>query len=1249
MKRLVFLLVAPLLILFFLASGNGAPQHSVARQGATFNPHGNYSSTTDSCTACHQPLAAVSDPEQSCRECHPVAQTHKNEDCTTCHEPHGLTNNAALIQENIYEAPVWFDGSDYETVPTGVCYTCHDTTRFHGSSATNSHYENQDCTKCHPHTSGFSFNPVSCTVCHGKPPGSGAHDRHYDDDIDVSCTDCHQKVSRYQQAKHRNGQVTFADWERLSKTEVCNDCHGDASGVAEAKATWKEDGPITDCTGCHNTPEPGYLHGKAAPAVDKYWEVNGHGVGADQDRDLDCQGCHNPNAPHFEDSYNPRLWSSPQELCVRCHNDPSRVGADVSTHGNEGHDLSSQAKFAESCNTCHDPHGSGNLFAAQPVVRNNAVFFLSRSGDNSFDEPDDDNRDDLCATCHTSTAHNRNPSNWRERPHYEGADCAQCHKHETDGDPKTADAFMPQGGCLDCHGQRQDNGDNVPPGGRPPVDQDFHKNTHHLQGEARDDQCVVCHDQSTHGDGYIDLRSADGGANTRFILANQADLTNFCQDCHDDDGSTKAMVPGGSSSDPFRDNSNLFALAKTSTHSNEDYHNAIEGPFKETCNKCHAGHGSDNLSIIQAQINGNSIVFLSKTGKDSFDDPNKDDKNDLCATCHIGRTSLHPGGDHRPAGLPDLRGSDCTTCHLHDADQKLNTTDAFMPSCNGCHGTPPPPAADNVYPLDENLTPHQKHAGLESGQYAMECGTCHEWRAPGYSGHVTEPRSYQDVFFSNLNPGGSYNRSTRTCAGVGCHSNGDPSTDDLVMHTPNWNENSSLSCSGCHGDQYNLSTAAHDKHLLPIYRDRGGDAIGCFECHADTARNNNNDAIANTAYHVDFQKQVAMDLSDLWGIKGDGSFNSGDLSCANSLCHSDGAASREQPGSPSYTMSRWSDPLSGMCNTCHSISPADLTTGAHAKHFDSSNQGPGITDCATCHSSYGTSTHVNGKVEFKDGKTLSQTAVCNDCHSPGGAVNGVAEARSKWLSDQPLSCEGCHDAQPSIVKGVASPDIAGDGSNYGFNVDGHGSRGFSCSACHQKTPESIHFDGIANTYDAEQDNYNRTRWLTFNGLNIPINESEFYNSGNYAQCYMCHQEADQVGLAEGYSNALFTHSNPPPAGYPLSVPEVETRFRNERFEGFNFGNVPANVHWDHLDMNQINWDSDADGSSDSKPSCATCHDPHGVKSYANGVNHPAMTYADMAIVHGQDENGAYGEVTSSDYSARCTTCHPSVGVRYYRP
>ncbi|MCO6449479.1 MAG: CxxxxCH/CxxCH domain-containing protein [Caldilineales bacterium] len=1010
--RFAPLLILTVVLLLLLNAGSSNLWRVTALQGAPFNPHGNYSASTSSCMTCHQPHVLVTDPETACYSCHPTALTHKQNECATCHEPHAKTDNAALIQKAIFGKEVRFDGRRFDGGSWAICETCHTTTNYHSTSANKTHYEDQDCTRCHPHTDGFYVNPQSCRACHGTPPGNSAHSRHEQADIGLdNCTACHPKVKNWTDKGHYNGWVNMADNKDLNQTAVCNDCHGTPQGVLEAKSAWRANREIEDCTGCHNSIKPGVLHGKTAPAVDQFWAVNGHGAASG----VDCQSCHNPDAPHFTDASNPRLLAPPNELCARCHADSSRAGMDVSAHGNQAFDAATQDPFVETCVNCHNAHGSSNLSAIRPQIRNNPVAFLARTGEFSFDPPGDNNANDLCATCHTTTAHNRNPSNWNENPHFEGADCTSCHRHETDGVPGTADAFMPVGGC------------------------------------------------------------------------------------------------------------------------------------------------------------------------------------------------------------------------------------------DACHGTPPPPASRNDYPLNENLTPHLIHAGDDPGQYGLECSACHNDAAPGYSGHITSPPSFQDVFFDSLNPGGSYDRTSRTCATVGCHSNGAPSTGQLVYKNPVWAEGATLTCAGCHNDQTNLTTGSHGKHLTPNYKDRGDDSIGCFECHSVTAQNNNNDAVANIDNHVDFQKQVAMNVKDVFGRIDNSAFRSNDLTCANSLCHSDGAASREQPGTPKFSTPLWGNAASGTCGTCHGVNAQDLTSGAHARHFDSSNQGPGIQSCNTCHSNYPSEDHVNGKVNFADGKTLSSTAVCNDCHSAGGAVNGVAEAKSKWSSGGALSCEGCHDNAPAMVKGVPAPNVVGDGSTYGFAVTGHGSKGFACITCHQKGQNSIHFDGVAQTYKAAADNYQQALWLNFGGLNVPITDSESYQKSNYALCYTCHLEPNQVGMGPGYSNALFTHSNPPPAGYPLQVDPVITSFRNESAQGFYFGNVPANIHWDHLDMNQLAWDSDGDGTKESKPSCVTCHDPHGVKSTADGVNYPAMTYADIGITHGQDATGAFGQVTKTGYTNRCNTCHPSAGIKYYRP
>ena len=160
------------------------------------------------------------------------------------------------------------------------------------------------------------------------------------------------------------------------------------------------------------------------------------------------------------------------------------------------------------------------------------------------------------------------------------------------------------------------------------------------------------------------------------------------------------------------------------------------------------------------------------------------------ATCHVGRTTFSPGGDHRPAGDLDLRGTDCTTCHRHDATTPISTEDAFMPCCSACHGSPPPPAGYPSYGLREPDAASETR--WHGGRVWPRVQYLPRPLDPAYTRHVTEPLSFQDVFFNGMNPNGSYNRINRTCATLGCHSNGSPSTGQVEFKTPVWDENSRL-------------------------------------------------------------------------------------------------------------------------------------------------------------------------------------------------------------------------------------------------------------------------------------------------------------------------------------------------------------------------------------------------------------------------------------------------------------------------
>ncbi len=1211
------------------------------------SPHGTYGATSQTCGTCHdlRGFALARDPNAACAECHATPQTHAGQPCSACHEPHARTTNRALIRPTITGIPIRFFALsgpdsfvDLDNQTDDLCTACHTKTAYNNRFAKYvPHYEGQDCRKCHPHTVGFSPAPQSCDVCHGMPPASGAHLAHMNrgDAARVTdCTACHPAISAWNQPGHRDGTVQMADGRTLADTNACTACHGNTA--VQAKSAWKTGAALTNCLGCHNSQNPARTAGVTAPAVDAHWRENGHGAAG---IDLACTACHDPTARHITGRLgdDTRLKAQGDALCLRCH-DGSKATA-VSAHGNKNWPRATQSPFAVACAECHDPHGSSNLHMVRATIRGNAVVFTRDQGKDSFDEPDDANGDDLCATCHTTTAHNRQPSNRGERPHYEGALCTTCHQHETDGRPATADAFMPVNSCTSCHSQPQDNGDGVPAGGRRAVVAEFDKRTHH--GPARDDACLVCHDFSTHANGQLALRLPDGNRVIRGVRAADLDLTPFCQGCHDADGATATFAAGGSPFDPFADGSDLrrwLGLA-FSPHSNENHIIAkMEEPFTVGCAGCHAAHGSDNRALVKENIAGQPITFLSLTGPNSFAIGDQG----LCAACHTDMVS-HRGGFHTPQNK-DFSGTNCTTCHAHDRDNDPATLDGFAIGCGTrCHGQPPPAAAAG-YPLDENQTPHRAHEGVLGRTAGDLCRTCHVTTMDTNQGHATEPRTFQDVVFDELNPAATYDPATRTCANTMCHSNAAPRGQPFVSQPVTWQLVGGLGCNGCHGDAASLDTNAHRAHLAPPYGNRGAASITCATCHATTAADNI--TIIDPRRHPNGQKDVAVDERALWGDSGGVAYDANTATCTNSRCHSDGAASRETPGAATFSTPRWDKPLTGACGTCHGVTAKSMTTGAHVKHLTILGDGP-AQGCTACHPSPEEPTHVNGRVEFTDGRTLSQTTACDTCHSPGGPFNGVAEAKAKWTTGASVSCEGCHDSAPAVIKNVQAPNIFGDNRTYGFRITGH--RYLTCNTCHDTLEPSTHFDGDPRTYRADRDNYRAAFGLKLGGLNVPRTESEIYTASDFALCYTCHLEANVVGMPEGYSNALFTHSDPPPPGYPI-LPGIRlTLFRNEREEGLNLGNVPANAHWDHLDMNWVVWDSDGDGVWDSKPNCTACHDVHGVRSVDEQGARPAQTLADMGIVYGEDpELGPYGEVTRTDYLRRCRTCHEVPGVRYYR-
>jgi predicted CxxxxCH...CXXCH cytochrome family protein len=144
--------------------------------------------------------------------------------------------------------------------------------------------------------------------------------------------------------------------------------------------------------------------------------------------------------------------------------------------------------------------------------------------------------------------------------------------------------------------------------------------SHHVTttGDPVREQCLVCHDQSTHTAGTVRLRHADTGASMAYNPLNPAMLEPFCLSCHDADGATATLISGGTSTNPFNDGSALgtspyayatriaSSWAKSYGHGPNGNHAAAK---KLTClgpgqpgTGCHGNGGSVNAHGSVSQV-----------------------------------------------------------------------------------------------------------------------------------------------------------------------------------------------------------------------------------------------------------------------------------------------------------------------------------------------------------------------------------------------------------------------------------------------------------------------------------------------------------------------------------------------------------------------------------------------------------------------------------------------------------------------
>jgi hypothetical protein len=185
--------------------------------------------------------------------------------------------------------------------------------------------------------------------------------------------------------------------------------------------------------------------------------------------------------------------------CLACHQRGAGgdAGSQLSHHANTQGPYAANAlegAFTRICRQCHDVHGGNwNEFTATRnlnmvgkwvdvdgdgvtdtgdsarvdtnndlviTAADNAVVFTARTGANSFDYTNLATRSrNVCYTCHApatgggaGTGGGDHLGTVSMSSDERGNDCTQCHDHDFDDVPSTADAFMPSG-CEGCHGK----------------------------------------------------------------------------------------------------------------------------------------------------------------------------------------------------------------------------------------------------------------------------------------------------------------------------------------------------------------------------------------------------------------------------------------------------------------------------------------------------------------------------------------------------------------------------------------------------------------------------------------------------------------------------------------------------------------------------------------------------------------------------------------------------------------------------
>lgn len=1039
---------------------------------------------TFSCSDCHNSTAVNSISLQTGA----IGGAHVDGNKDVVFDTAGLAGNDASIGfasgtgvcANVYchsdgrgnfKSPDWDGGA-------ATCTTCHNNGTDNGmlTKAAPGGVDN-------PHAKHLAVIGIDCATCHGA--NDGTHASHVDGTIDsptqATCNGCHGATVS------GTGNDIEPVWSISGGNVTCETCHLGTLASVNAKTAPGKDSAIA--TG-HNKPSGNYV------------------VSSNSAANKTCESCHDGAAVgHFDgvSGDDMRLLAAAMTCTISCHG----IGGSALKNGIVTHQ-------SKSCNVCHDPHGSSNIYMVKATSAggySGTVVFNSITGIDSYDEDDVANADDICATCHSYgggavTTHN-NQTN-EGVAHKEGLDCFTCHKSHTD-----VAAFGAGAGtaCNDCHGFPPASGAHRD--GITLLDPELHSITVSYNVAVEDtSDCAACH---TGADSYTYDPSVDQGnslnhsnaSGRKTILTSSVGYNTTSLNCS---GACHAStVADGTWNDADHLNCDACHYYEAiPTSANNVGSGAVGGSHNihynsatvTSCANCHAipvdtAHVTTGAGTDAARISGRAAATMDEAA--------------------VTVTALNTGSD------PDPGNATCDNIACHNPSNGIYsaTWTVTTATCATCHSD-----------TDPDTGSHTAHMGAAGtfGINMIVCTSCHIDNGTN-TAHLDNAVDFQ--------VGVPYNSVTTTCTTTSCHTDGAGS----AVETPTWGT-PSANCTICHADT--PTSGAHATHLSGTYGPTL--ATDCGTCHNANA---NNIGMGGYATHID--GYVTFNGATVLGT-----------AAICDTCH--GGAT------PAATAkSSWPTSSRVACESCHGDYTGAIIGGKTAPHMAGTGAGEYSTgghgkagvaqSCSACHDA-NASGHLDGVsgddtrlIAPLNGQNYATDAVAycaSACHATimnlhytNGAVG------TSFPADAAMVCQTCHNQHGQTVDadGIAldvmlKPVI--DGKNIvamynstmrtDYYIDPPNSGADSgqygiCQACHdptdptaadaaisyfnRTTATSAHYSGVCISCHKHDDATVSFKPSGCNGCHGDAGTGNFWPDSSPAVAY-----PDRVGLHVEHVNAI---------------------------------------------------------------------------------------------------------------------------------